>query len=143
MKKIYTPKNMLWLTKLVIIFFLSLFLPFGNGLSAQHSSHSHYNSKKYSRPSNVHHSTSHSTYRKNYSHRSNYKTGVQRDSHGKIKRSSSARYAFMKNTGYPHGRKGYVIDHIVPLSKGGCDCPANMQWQTIEEGKRKDKTERK
>ena len=47
----------------------------------------------------------------------------------------------MKQSGYNHGRKGYVIDHIVPLYKGGCDCPSNMQWQTIEQAKQKDKTE--
>jgi hypothetical protein len=47
----------------------------------------------------------------------------------------------MKQTGYPHGRKGYVIDHIVPLKKGGCDCPSNMQWQTKADAKAKDKWE--
>jgi hypothetical protein len=47
----------------------------------------------------------------------------------------------MKSTGYPHGRKGYVVDHIVPLKRGGCDCPANMQWQTKAEAKAKDKWE--
>ena len=48
----------------------------------------------------------------------------------------------MKQTGYPHGRKGYVIDHIVPLSKGGADAPSNMQWQTKDAAKAKDKWER-
>lgn len=38
---------------------------------------------------------------------------------------------------------GYVVDHIKPLCAGGVDASANMQWQTIEEGKRKDKLERK
>ena len=39
------------------------------------------------------------------------------------------------------GRPGYVVDHIVPLKRGGCDCPANMQWQTIKAAKEKDKWE--
>ena len=38
---------------------------------------------------------------------------------------------------------GYVVDHIKPLSCGGADNPSNMQWQTIAEGKAKDKWERK
>lgn len=67
--------------------------------------------------------------------------GVQRDSHGRIKRSESAKYDFMRTTGYPHGRPGYLVDHIVPLKRGGCDCPSNMQWQTIQEAKAKDKWE--
>jgi len=48
----------------------------------------------------------------------------------------------MKRTGYPHGRPGYVIDHIVPLACAGADAPSNMQWQTRSEAKAKDKTER-
>lgn len=38
---------------------------------------------------------------------------------------------------------GYVIDHITPLACGGADAPDNMQWQTVAEGKNKDKWERK
>jgi len=38
---------------------------------------------------------------------------------------------------------GYVIDHIKPLCAGGPDHPDNMQWQTVEEGKAKDREERK
>ncbi|RZJ36712.1 MAG: HNH endonuclease [Flavobacterium sp.] len=53
-------------------------------------------------------------------------------------RNKAAVYQFKKQTGYPNGRPGYVIDHIVPLKKGGCDCPENMQWQTIKEAKAKD-----
>jgi hypothetical protein len=60
---------------------------------------------------------------------------------GQIKRSSAARHEFMKQTGYPNGRPGYLFDHLIPLKKGGCDCPENMQWQTKEEGKEKDRWE--
>jgi hypothetical protein len=37
----------------------------------------------------------------------------------------------------------YIIDHIDPLACGGEDAPINMQWQTKEEAKIKDKWERK
>ncbi len=43
----------------------------------------------------------------------------------------------------PRGRPGYVVDHIVPLACGGANAPSDMQWQTIAEGKAKDKWERK
>jgi hypothetical protein len=39
----------------------------------------------------------------------------------------------MKQTGFPNGRPGYVVDHITLLAKGGKDVPSNMQWQTIAE----------
>ena len=42
-----------------------------------------------------------------------------------------------------YGCKGYVIDHIDPLACGGEDKAFNMQWQTKEEAKLKDKWERK
>jgi len=66
---------------------------------------------------------------------------VTRDKNGRIIRSAATKHDFRKQTGYPKGRKGYVIDHIIPLKKGGCDCPENMQWQTIEEAREKDKWE--
>jgi hypothetical protein len=49
----------------------------------------------------------------------------------------------MQQTGFPHGRHGYVVDHIVPLACGGADNTSNMQWQTAEAAKAKDKIERK
>jgi hypothetical protein len=69
-------------------------------------------------------------------------TVAARDSNGRIKRSEEARKDFMKQTGYPNGRKGYVVDHVVPLECGGADAPSNMQWQTVAEAKIKDRTER-
>jgi hypothetical protein len=48
----------------------------------------------------------------------------------KIHRSAAAKDQFMRDSGYPHGRKGYVVDHKIPLACGGADSPSNMQWQT-------------
>jgi hypothetical protein len=64
-----------------------------------------------------------------------------RDDHGRIVRSEAAKHEFWRESDYPHGRPGYVVDHIVPLKRGGCDCPSNMQWQTVAEAKAKDKWE--
>ena len=36
---------------------------------------------------------------------------------------------------------GYVIDHKVALKRGGADVPQNMQWQTKQAAKAKDKVE--
>ena len=73
--------------------------------------------------------------------RSDRCTECDRDAKGKILRSKDARNAFMKATGYEHGRAGYVIDHVVPLACHGQDIPSNMQWQTIADAKAKDRTE--
>ena len=64
-----------------------------------------------------------------------------RDSNGRIIRSEAAKHEFMRMTGFPHGRPGYVIDHIIALKRGGPDNPSNMQWQTIDEAKAKDRWE--
>ena len=67
----------------------------------------------------------------------------------RIKRSQSAKVEFkLANPCPANGArkgpcKGYVIDHINPLACGGLDAPVNMQWQTIADGKAKDKWERK
>jgi len=74
--------------------------------------------------------------------RSSASSTALRDSNGRIKRSAAAKEAFERQTGYPHGRPGYVVDHIKPLACGGSDSPDNMQWQTVAEAKAKDKTER-
>lgn len=69
-------------------------------------------------------------------------SGIARDEKGRIQRSDAARHAFARQTGYPNGRPGYIIDHIVALACGGLDAPSNMQWQTVAEAKAKDKIER-
>ena len=66
----------------------------------------------------------------------------------KYTRSGTARRIFRAHhpcpaTGRHRGAcPGYVIDHVTPLCAGGEDSPHNMQWQTIEEGKTKDRVER-
>jgi hypothetical protein len=78
---------------------------------------------------------------------SNYCSTCERDKHGRIKRSPEARKAFRlehpcPSTGRYKGHcKGYVIDHIVPLKRGGKDVVENMQWQTKEDARAKDAIE--
>jgi hypothetical protein len=121
-----------------------------------HSSHSYS-----ARPSGSHRTRSStgrshrtgSAYRshRNYSTRSSRTPayGVQRDSHGRIKRSAAAKNDFKRqhpcpSTGRSSGAcPGYVIDHVRALECGGPDSSSNMQWQTVAEGKAKDKTERR
>ena len=84
-----------------------------------------------------------------HSHSSGSKAapGVPRDSHGRIARSPQAKNAFKRSHPCPSTGKssgacpGYVIDHVTPLKRGGADHPSNMQWQTTEAAKIKDKTE--
>ncbi len=72
---------------------------------------------------------------------------MQRDSNGRIGRSLEAKHEFKNEhpcpaTGKSYGScPGYVIDHVTALKRGGADAPSNMQWQTIEEAKLKDKIE--
>lgn len=62
-------------------------------------------------------------------------------------RSTSAKNAFKREHPCPvNGNTkgacpGYVIDHIVPLACGAPDNPINMQWQTVSDGKIKDRFE--
>lgn len=64
-----------------------------------------------------------------------------RDGKGEIVRSKTRRDAFMRATGYPKGRPGWVVDHVLPLACGMADIPAAMAWQTVEEAKAKDRWE--
>ena len=56
-------------------------------------------------------------------------------------RSRVVKHQFDVQQGYPHGRKGYIVDHICALARGGLDIPANMQYQTPEESIKKDRIE--
>lgn len=65
----------------------------------------------------------------------------------KIKRDPAARREFQRANPCPANGKragrcpGYVVDHIRPLKRGGPDLPSNMQWQTKEAAKAKDRIE--
>jgi hypothetical protein len=80
-------------------------------------------------------------------HASRAATGVTRDRHGRIKRSESAKHDFKRSHPCPSTGKsggacpGYVIDHVQALKHGGADHPGNMQWQTKEAAKAKDRWE--
>lgn len=56
-------------------------------------------------------------------------------------RDAVVKHKFDALNGYPHGRPGYVVDHICALANGGIDDISNMQYQTIKDGKLKDKVE--
>ena len=68
---------------------------------------------------------------------------------GSTYRDPHQRAAFVNQHPCPSTREtrdacpGWVVDHIKPLCAGGADRPSNMQWQTVAEGKKKDKLERK
>jgi hypothetical protein len=70
-----------------------------------------------------------------------------RDAHGRIARSRQAITEFRRTNPCPatgtttKSCHGYVIDHIVPLKRCGDDAPHNMQWQTIEQAREKDRWE--
>jgi hypothetical protein len=115
--------------------------------SSGHTSHSSHTSHRSSAHPSSHatHTThsSASTHAKTpTTHPSTYCESCARDGHGRILRGSAAKGAFMRSTGFPKGRKGYVVDHIVPLACGGADDTSNMQWQAAAAAKAKDKVER-
>lgn len=82
------------------------------------------------------------------SHRSSAGTrhsATRSGSHGK--RDPEQRARFMRShpcpsTGRTHGAcPGYVVDHVRALKHGGADDPSNMQWQSVEASKAKDRWE--
>lgn len=74
---------------------------------------------------------------------SKYAPGANSYSHHGRPRSLEAKHEFWAMTGHPHGWPGHVVDHVIPIACGGADAPSNMQWQTVAEGKAKDKWERR
>jgi hypothetical protein len=103
---------------------------FGKGSSGGHS---------HSDSSGSHHwsgSTSHSS---GSSHHHNNHAGRAHPSHGHIKRSEQAKDEFMHSHPCPSTDRtsgscpGYVIDHVVPLKRGGADEATNMRWLTVED----------
>lgn len=74
-------------------------------------------------------------------------SSCSRNSTGRISRSPVAKYSFERSNPCPStgrtsgGCPGYVVDHVAPLKRGGADSPSNMQWQTKEAAKEKDRTE--
>jgi hypothetical protein len=64
-----------------------------------------------------------------------------------IYRSRAVRADFQRHNPCPaNGNRrgpcpGYVVDHIRALACGGADATENLQWQTVEEGKAKDRWE--
>lgn len=67
----------------------------------------------------------------------------------RIIRSAKAKTEFKRlypcpSTGLSKGScPGYIIDHVEPLCAGGLDGTINMQWQTVDDAKVKDRLERK
>jgi hypothetical protein len=94
--------------------------------------------------SRTHHSSNSTSTR---SHRSTYCARCARDSRGRIKRNPEAVREFRSNHPCPStgstrgGCPGYVVDHTKALKHGGSDTPGNMEWQTREAAKAKDRTE--
>ena len=92
-------------------------------------------------------SSAHASSGSSHAGKSKATPGVPRNTHGRIARSTEQKDAFKKTHPCPATGKstgscpGYLIDHVVPLKRGGADRPENMQWQTKEAAKAKDKWE--
>lgn len=73
----------------------------------------------------------------------------KRNKDNTIKRSNAVREAFERIYPLPPGNKRseWQLDHVLPLSEGGCDAVFNMQWlpisiKTCSDDKCKDRFER-
>jgi hypothetical protein len=80
-------------------------------------------------------------------HGSSPAAAVPREAHARIARDPRAKCAFRRahpcpTPGATRGPcNGYVIDHVVPLKRGGADALDNMQWLTRHDAKLKDRIE--
>lgn len=115
----------------------------GSHSGGSHSGGSHHSSSSSARS----HTGLHASRSATTAHASRAAAGVPRDSAGRAKRDPHQRAAFMKSNPCPSTGKrsgacpGYVVDHVQPLKRGGPDRPSNMQWQTKEAARQKDRTE--
>ena len=62
------------------------------------------------------------TYQTKHSLGQSYENGMP-----KVDRNEAAKREFLKERGLDRVPPGYQVDHMIPLSKGGQDTPANMQ----------------
>jgi hypothetical protein len=57
-------------------------------------------------------------------------------------RNRATVHQFEVLSGHPHGWKGHVVDHRLPLCSGAPDSVENMQWMTLAKSYAKDGFER-
>ncbi len=120
----------------------------GYSSSGSHSYLSHSSSGGSLRSRANHSGRSHLSGSNHHTYSSRHKaSNVHRASHGSAKRDPEQREKFMRahpcpSTGKTSGAcPGYIVDHVVPLKRGGADRPDNMQWQTVKAAKAKNKWE--